>query len=297
MTGVALIGLGAIGRHHATNLAHHVPGARLLMVVDTVPELAERVASELDTDWSASPDDALRRPEIDAVAIAAPTPLHAELIERAAAAGKHVFCEKPLGMELKEAERAVNAAREAGVLLQVGFQRRFDADFVATKERLESGAAGRIQLVRIAHRNRTPPHDGDLSERLGSIYVDMTVHDFDTARWLVGDIAEVTAFEHTRNAITVLRFTGGALGIVDNSRFAGYGFECSLEIVGSEGTLRIGNPTNRVAEDNIDRHGGAYLEELRHFVECVDGGEEPRVGGEDALAALRLALAAERSVA
>ena len=116
-------------------------------------------------------------------------------------------------------------------------------------------------------------------------------------RWLVGDIAEVTAFEHTRNAITVLRFTGGALGIVDNSRFAGYGFECSLEIVGSEGTLRIGNPTNRVAEDNIDRHGGAYLEELRHFVECVDGGEEPRVGGEDALAALRLALAAERSVA
>jgi hypothetical protein len=116
-------------------------------------------------------------------------------------------------------------------------------------------------------------------------------------RWLVGDIAEVSAFEHTRNAITVLRFAAGAMGIVDNSRHAGYGFECSLEVVGSESTLRIGGPANRVAEDNIDRHGSAYLEELRHFVDCVDGVEEPRVGGEDALAALRLALAAEHSVA
>jgi len=308
--GVAVIGLGRIGRLHADNLAHHVPGVRLVIVVDTVAELAERVAGELGTDWSTEPDDALTRPDVAAVAIAAPTPLHTGLIERAAAAGKHVFCEKPLVIELEEVERAVGAVRAAGLLLQPGFQRRFDPDFVAAKARLESGTAGRIQLIRIAHRNRTPPHDGELADRLGSIFLDMTVHDLDTARWLVGDVAEVTAFEHTRNAITVLRFADGAMGLVDNSRYAGYGFECSAELVGSERTLRIGargrsrdvdelsafGTLSHIAEDNIERHGSAYRDELRHFVDCVQKGEEPCVTGEDGIAALRLALMAERSV-
>ena len=310
MIGVAVIGLGAIGRLHASNLARHVPGARLAIVVDTLPGLAERVAGELGAEWSTSPEAVLSRPDVSGVAIAAPTPLHAELIETAAAAGKHVFCEKPLGTGLEEVQRAVRAVRAAGLRLQVGFQRRFDPDFVAAKERLDGGAAGRIQLIRIAHRSRTPPHDGELSERLGSIFVDMTVHDFDTARWLVGEVAEVTAFQHARNTITVLRFADGALGLVDNSRHAGYGFDCSVEVVGSDCTLRIGarghaadvdqlstlGTLSHIAEDNIERHGSAYLEELRHFVECVDGGREPCVAGEDAIAALRLALRAEQSV-
>jgi predicted dehydrogenase len=308
--GVAVIGLGRIGRLHADNLAQHVPGARLVMVVDAVPELAERVADELGTEWSASADDALRRPDVAAVAIAAPTPLHTVLIERAAAAGKHVFCEKPLGTKLEEVERAVRAVRAAGLRLQTGFQRRFDPDFVAAKARLDSDTMGRVQLIRIAHRNRTPPHDGELADRLGSIFLDMTVHDFDTARWLVGEVAEVTAFEHTRNAITVMRFADGAMGLVDNSRHAGYGFECSAELVGSQRTLRIGARGHRrdvdelstlgtlshIAEDNIERHGSAYRDELRHFVECIERGEEPCVTGEDAIAALRLALMAEASV-
>jgi predicted dehydrogenase len=293
--GVAVIGLGAIGRLHASNLARHVPAASLVMVVDKVPELAARVADELGAEWSTSFRDALRRPDVSAVAIAAPTRLHAGLIEMAAASGKHVFCEKPLGVGLEEVKRAVGAVGAAGLCLQVGFQRRFDPDFVAVKARLDSGVAGRIQLLRIAHRNRTPPHDGELTARLGSIFVDMTVHDFDTARWLVGEVAGVNAFEHTRNAITVLRFADGALGLVDNSRHAGYGFECSVEVVGSASTLRIGT-LSHIAEDNIERHGTAYREELRHFVECVGGDEEPCVSGDAAIAALRLALLAERSV-
>jgi predicted dehydrogenase len=309
MVGVAVIGLGRIGRLHAENLARHVPGARLVMVVDAVPELAERVAGDVGADWSASPDGALGRPDVDAVVIAAPTPLHAELIERAAAAGRHVFCEKPLGTRVEDVERAVGAAREAGLLLQPGFQRRFDPDFVAAKDRLESGVAGRIQLIRIAHRNRTPPHDGDLTDRLGSIFLDLTVHDFDTVLWLVGDVVEVNSFEHTRNAISVLTLADGAMGLVDNSRYAGYGFECSAELVGSERTLRIGARGHRrdvdelstlgtlshIAEDNIERHGSAYRDELRHFIHCVERGEEPCVTGEDAIAALRLALMAQAS--
>ena len=127
--------------------------------------------------------------------------------------------------------------------------------------------------------------------------------------WLVGAVTEVNAFEHTRNAITVLRFADGAMGLVDNSRYAGYGFECSAELVGSERTLRIGargrstdldelstlGTLSHIAEDNIERHGSAYRDELRHFVDCVQRDEEPCVTGEDAIAALRLALMAERS--
>jgi myo-inositol 2-dehydrogenase / D-chiro-inositol 1-dehydrogenase len=306
--GLAVIGLGAMGRHHACNLARELGNVRLAMVVDSADGLAERVGDDLGVSWSTRVDDALAEPEVAGIVIAAPTPLHAELIERAAAVGKHVFCEKPAGLEVEAVERAAEAARRAGVLLQVGFQRRFDPDFVTARNKIESGEVGRVQMFRIAHRNRTPPHPGALEARLGSIFVDMTVHDFDTALWLIGAVDEVNAFEHTRNAVTVLRFRNGALGVIDNSRHAGYGFECSAEVVGTNCTLRIGARPHKpdvdvlnasgavtsVAEDNIERHRAAYLEELRHFVRCLESGTEPSVGGQEAVAALRLALVAER---
>lgn len=311
MVGIAAIGMGAIGRLHARTVAGQLSGARLVMVVDRLPELAERIGSELDVRWSTRPEDALGEPGVSAVVIAVPTPFHAELVERAAAAGVHVFCEKPLALEPAGAERAVRAVRRAEVSLQVGFQRRFDPDFLAAKRQIDSGRVGAVQLLRIAHRNRTPPHRNGLAERLGSIFVDMTVHDFDTARWLVGEVAEVVAFEHRRNTVTVLRFTNGALGVVDNSRHAGYGFECSAEVVGTECTLRIGGSgrpvdvdllttcgaVSRLAGDHIERHLTAYREELRHFVGCLRDGAVPAVGGEDAIAALELSRAAERCVA
>jgi len=311
MIGLAVIGIGAIGRVHARNLARHVPGAELVLVVDKVAALAEAAAAELGVSWSTEPQDALGEPGVSAIVIAVPTPFHAGLIEGAAAAGLHVFCEKPLALEPAAAQRAVGAARAAGVRLQVGFQRRFDPDFVAAKRHIDSGSVGAVQLLRIAHRNRTPPHETQLVERLGSIFVDMTVHDFDTARWLVGEVDEVTAFERKRNAVSVLRFRNGALGIVDNSRYAGYGFECSVEVVGTGATLRIGGrgrpldldvltacgALSPVAEDHIERHLTAYRDELRHFVACLREGTEPSVGGEDAVAALELSLSAERCAA
>ena len=202
-------------------------------------------------------------------------------------------------------------AAAAGIRLQVGFQRRFDADFVEAKRRLDAGEVGELQLLRIFHRNRVPPHPGDLGGRLGGAFVDMTVHDFDTARWLAGDLAVVGAFTGASSGVVVARLESGALAVIDNTRAAGYGFECAVELLGARSTLRIGwspgaagverlTPRGRVSplpDDHVERHRCAYLEELRHFVGCIRSGTAPAVGGEDSVAALELSLAAERCLA
>ena len=297
MIGVAVVGLGGIGLLHARNLVGHVPGARLVRVVDSARELAEGGGAELGVPWSSSYEDSLADPDVAAVVIATPTPLHAEMVERAAGDGRHVFCEKPLSLDVDGGERATEAARASGVCLQVGFQRRFDPDFVAAKRQIDAGEIGTVRLLRISHRNRVPPHRTGLTERLGSLFVDMTIHDFDTARWLVGEVADVSAFGAGDMALTVLRFDTGALGVIDNTRSAGYGFECSAELVGSEATLRIGSNRRPLPADHIQRHRTAYLDELRHFVACIRSGVQPCVGGDDAVVALRLSLAAERCAA
>ena len=306
--GVAVAGLGEIGRLHARNLAACVPRARLLYVVDQVAELARELGAELGAAWSASFDDALGAPAVHAVVIATPTPLHAGMVGDCARAGKHVLCEKPLSLDERSGREAAAAMRRAGCRLQVGFQRRFDRDWLAAKRLIESGEIGDLRLLRISHRNRVHPHGGS-SERLGSLFADMVVHDMDAARWLAGEVAEVSARGDHESAVVLLRFESGALGLVDITRTAAYGFECSAELVGTRGTLRIGGSRAGVerltpqgsivalAQDHIERHRAAYLEEVRQFVDCVESGREPRAGGDDAVAALALALAAERSCA
>jgi predicted dehydrogenase len=303
-------GLGAIGLLHARHLAHEVRGARLARVVDQEGALAEASGAELGVPASTSFEDALGDPAVAAVVIATPSPLHAEMVERAARAGKHVFCEKPLSLDLASGERAAAQAAAAGIRLQVGFQRRFDADFVEARRRIGAGELGDVLLLRISHRNRVPPHAGPLGERLGSPFVDMTIHDFDTALWLAGPVSEVSAFASMDSTLAIMRFESGALGVIDNTRRAGYGFECAAELVGTRSTLRIGDRersgVERLTEagaltplpaDHIERHRSAYLEELRQFVACVRTGTAPAVGGAEANAALALSLAAERCVA
>jgi myo-inositol 2-dehydrogenase / D-chiro-inositol 1-dehydrogenase len=308
--GVAVAGLGEIGRLHARNLAGSVRHARLLRVVDQVADLARELGAELQAAWSTSYRDALTDPAVQAVVIATPTPLHAEMVVGAARAGKHAFCEKPLSLDEQGGRAAAAAMEQARRRLQVGFQRRFDPDWMAAKKCIEAGELGSVRLLRISHRNRAHPHGGS-GERLGSLFVDMSVHDMDSARWLVGEVAEVSAFADGETAVTVLRFENGALGVIDNTRSAGYGFECSAEVMGTDSTLRIGTGSRapdieRLTEDgllvplpadHIERHRAAYLEEMREFVRCLEGGEPTAVGGEDAVAALALALAAERSCA
>jgi predicted dehydrogenase len=307
---VAVAGLGEIGRLHARNLAGSVPHARLLWVVDQVVDLAEELGAELRASWSTSYRDALTDPAVDAVVIATPTPNHAEMVVDAARAGKHAFCEKPLSIDEQSGRAAAAAMKRSRRRLQVGFQRRFDPDWMAAKQRIDAGEVGDVRLLRISHRNRAHPH-GRSTRRLGSLFVDMSVHDMDSARWLVGEVAEVSAFGDDETAVTVLRFENGALGVVDNTRTAGYGFDCTAEVMGTDSTLRIGSSSRapdieRLTEDgllvplpadHIERHRTAYLEELRDFVRCLENGEPPAVGGDDAVAALGLALAAERSCA
>ena len=307
---IAVAGLGGIGRLHARN-ASLMRAAELALLVDPDTSLAEAAAAELGAPCSASFDVALLDAAVDAVVIATPTPLHADMVIAAARAGKHVLCEKPLSLKVDAGRAATDAARAAGVALQVGFQRRFDRDFLEARRMIEDGELGELRLLRISHRNRAAPHEGDPTGRLAGSLVDMAIHDFDTARWLVGELAEVTAYGSPGATAIVGRFESGALALIDTTRTAAYGFECSVELMGERSTVRIGftgatgdlqhltasgSRIERPA-DHIERHRDAYADELRAFVACVRSGAAPAVGGEDATAALRLSLAAERCLA
>jgi inositol 2-dehydrogenase len=316
---LGLAGLGRIGLLHATNLTGRVNAAEVVRVVDVDEPLARVVGERLDVEWGTSYDDLVSDPDVDGVVIATPTPLHVEMIERAAAAAKHVFCEKPISLDLASTLAAVDAARDGGIALQVGLHRRFDPDWAAAAERIRAGELGDIYLFRTTLRDKQPP-PLDYIRGSGGFFVDVTIHDLDTARWLVGEIEEVTAFgaalsdqkfvevDDVDNAIVALRFVGGALGVIDESRVAGYGYECSTEVVGSRATVRIGDHrrTHDVwltpgsaevdwVDDFTERFPDAYALELESFATAILEGRPPAVTGEDALAAFVLAQACERS--
>ena len=317
---VGLVGLGRMGRFHAANLAGRIPGARLVRMADATEDLARENAVRLGgMAWSTRYEDLLEDPDVEAVVVASPTLLHAEMAEMAAAAGKHVFCEKPVSLELERTQQVTEAVREAGIKMQVGFHRRFDPDYRAAREKISAGHIGEVYLFRTSLRDMRSP-GFDYIKGSGGFFADVTVHDFDAARWLIGEITEVTAagaalsdpgFEEVGdidNAVIILRFAGGALGVIDNSRVAGYGYECSSEILGHRGTLRIGNHRRVAVEtltpgracrdyvsDFVERFADAYRAELEHFVRVVRGEAEPQPSGADAAAATVLARAAERS--
>lgn len=239
---------------------------------------------------------------------------------RAARAGKHVFCEKPISLDLPSAVAALEAADAAGIAFQVGFQRRFDPDWAAAAARIEAGELGDVYMFRTSLRDMRPPPRAYLAES-GGFFVDLTIHDLDTARWLVGEIEEVSAIgaalsdpgfaelEDIDNAVVVLRFANGALGVIDESRVAGYGYESSTEVIGSQATVRIGRHrrVNNVwltpgsasvdwVADYTERYREAYLLELEEFAAAIREGRAPLVTGEDGLAAFVLARACEQAL-
>jgi myo-inositol 2-dehydrogenase/D-chiro-inositol 1-dehydrogenase len=313
------IGLGRMGSLHAENLAGGARGIELVRVVDASEEAARGAGARLGVEWSADPRSVLDDPEIDGVVIATPTRTHVELVEQAADKGKHVFCEKPVSFDAESTERAISAARNAGVVLQVGFHRRFDPDWADATARIRAGELGEVRLFRSSLRDKTAPRAEFLAGS-GGFYVDMTIHDLDTARWMVGEIDEVTAFGaalaspgiaelgDVDNALVVIRFENGALGVIDGSREAVYGYECSTEVMGSKATVRIaehrrrhsewltpGAATSDWVEDFSERFPDAYRLELEAFAQAIRAGTEPEITGEDALAAFVLANACERS--
>jgi inositol 2-dehydrogenase len=316
---IGLAGLGRMGRIHAASLAGRCPSAQLACVFDADPGVARDAAGQFGVPWVKSYDDMLADPGVDAVAIATPTGTHAELCARAAQAGTHIFCEKPISLDRRATVATLEAVASAGVLLQVGFHRRFDPDWAAAVDRIRAGDLGQVYLFRTSLRDMTPPRPQFLAGS-GGFFVDVTIHDLDTARWMAGEIVEVTAhgaalsdpgfaeIGDVDTAVVVLRFASGALGVIDDSRAAGYGYECSTEVMGAHATVRIDHPQYRhyewrtpgwaahgLARDFEQRYPLAYAAELEHFARCVRDGQPPAVTGHDALAAFDLAQAAARS--
>ena len=282
---MGVAGLGEIGRVHAANIVG-LSGARLVMVADTSPAAREEASQVFEVPSSEAYLDLVGSPEVDAVVIASPPSAHAEMVELAAAARKHVLCEKPLALAIGDAQRAVSAAARAGVVLQVGFHRRFDRDFMLAKSRIGQGELGKIYTFLDSMRDLEPPSPGAIEGPEQALLHDATCHDLDAARWLVGEIDEITTFGATLaseslreigqvdHAITVLRFESGALGVIDESLTGGFARTRTF----------------------LDRFTDAYPRELAAFTNAIRHGSEAAVTGEDGLAAVVLATAAQRSL-
>jgi myo-inositol 2-dehydrogenase/D-chiro-inositol 1-dehydrogenase len=316
MLGIAVIGAGRIGQIHAHNVAAHA-GARLVGVVDADAAAAERLASACGS-RAIGLDDAFAA---DSVLIASPTPTHAGFIERAASAGRAVFCEKPVDLDIARARACVAAAERAGIPLMIGFNRRFDPHFAALKRALDAGGIGALEVLAITSRDPSPPPPAYVAQS-GGLFRDMAIHDFDMARFLLGEpIVEVFAAASclvdpaigaagdVDTALITLRTASGKLCSISNSRRASYGYDQRIEAHGAAGMLRAGNVKVTTLERAgpggfvtdvaqpffLERYAAAYRAELDAFVAMVAGGGAPGPSGADGVAALGLADAAEES--
>lgn len=311
---IGVIGVGSIGLEHCRSLAQRVAGSELAAAADT-NETAVRRASELSDRvfTTADYEELLADPSIQAVVIATPNDTHARLVEEAAEAGKDVFCEKPLGLDLASVDAALAAVSRNEVKLQVGFQRRFDRSYREARRLIAAGDIGSVELVVGTTRDPAPPPPAYL-ERSGSFFVDTAIHDYDSLRFLTGlEVTEVFAEGSSMHlegegdafldtAVTSLRLETGALAVITNRRRTTYGCEVTMEVSGSKGRIDLGQErgaTQGVAPDHFDsfwqRFEEAYVEELAHFTKCVALDQAPDVSGEDGRRALEIALLAERS--
>lgn len=320
---VGLIGAGRIGRLHATNLAYRIPQADLVAVSDIYVKAAEELGEKLDI--SAVHKD--HRPilddeDVDAVLICTSTDTHAQIITEAAEAGKQIFCEKPIALDLAKIDRALEAVKQAGVKLQIGFNRRFDHNFRRVRETVTAGKIGEPHILRITSRDPGPPPI-EYVKVSGGIFLDMTIHDFDMARYLIDSpVEEIYATGGVMvdeaigeagdidTAIIVLRFENGVIGTIDNSREAVYGYDQRVEVFGNGGCIRVGNDYPNTAllsdADNVrrdlplnffmDRYVDSYVDELRAFVECVVEDTPPPVDGMDGRIPIVMGYAAKRSL-
>ena len=319
---MGVLGTGRIGRLHAENLAFRVPGAQLVAVADVNLGAARACAAACHVDRAhEDPREVIEDPGIDAVLICSSTDCHADQMEQAAAAGKQIFCEKPIDLDLARIDRALAAVQQAGVKLMIGFNRRFDPGFARAREMVQQGKIGTPHLVRITSRDPAPP-PAEYVAVSGGLFLDMTIHDLDMARWIIGsDVEEIHAMSavlvdpaigeagDVDTAILSLRYASGALGSIDNSRKAVYGYDQRLEVFGSEGCVVVGNETpNRavfsgadgVVSDTplyffVERYQAAYVAELQEFVSCLQQDRAPSVTGVDGRMPVLMALAAQRS--
>ena len=319
---IGIIGAGRIGRVHAESLAFRIPEAAAAAIADINGEAAREVAEHCGIPRVVTESsEILSDPAIDAVLICSPTETHANLIVGAARAGKHIFCEKPIDHSLSNIDRALQEVKKSGVKLQVGFNRRFDANFVRVRDAIVQGEIGTAHLMHIISRDPGPPPISYIKTS-GGIFLDMTIHDFDMARFLVGDEVEsIYATGGVRvdpeigkagdldTVVIVLQFKNGVIGTIDNSRKAAYGYDQRVEILGSKGAIATGNcyPNQAILSTAsaiqrdlplnffMDRYTESFVSELQAFVRAVALNEPVPVNGMDGRVAVVMGLAARKS--
>ena len=320
---VGIIGAGRIGITHAKSIAYEIPGVTIKMVADpyitdeTTQLMKKLGAQHITKDYR----EILADPEIEAVFICSSTDTHSPISQEAALAGKHVFCEKPVDLDIEKIKETLAVVKKAGITYQVGFNRRFDHNFMALRKALDEGKIGDVHIVKTTSRDPGPPPISYVKVS-GGIFMDMIVHDFDVARFLTGsEVTEVYAAAAVRvdpaigeagdydTAVTTLKFENGAIAVIDASRKASYGYDQRVEVFGAKGSIAIQNDTDSTAvlsnEQGVlaekpkhfflERYMGAYTEEKIQFFNAIRNNTAPPVGGFDGLISVVIAEAAKLS--
>lgn len=321
---IGVVGAGRIGKVHCEALCLRVPGAEVVSVTDPCREEAEKLAARLGIPSVPESFEALlEADDIDALAICSPTDTHARYIIAGARAGKHIFSEKPVDQNLDVIRNVMEEVEKNNVKFMVGYNRRFDPDFMKARQMVASGEVGDIHILRITSRDPAPPPFDYISVS-GGLFLDMAIHDFDMARFITGaEIVEVYArgavlvderigeAGDVDTAVITLAFDNGAMGVIDDSRKASYGYDQRLEVFGSGGMVKVENNLHHQyqlfnaggihkalpLDFFMDRYAEAYANEMKAFVDAVNSGSEMPVTGEDGLRSIAAGLAAKKSLA
>ena len=319
---VAVAGLGRIGKIHLQNLVRNFSEIRVLAAMDVL-DTSKAIAEEFNVPvFVKTFDDLLAVPDLDAVVICSPTDTHANYVVKAARAGKQIFCEKPLDLSLERVQEVLEIVKEAGVKLMLGFNRRFDPEFKKIRQLVENGSVGDPQIVKITSRDPGPPPVSYIKVS-GGMFLDMTIHDFDMARFISGkEVKEVFAKASVKvdpeiglagdvdTAVITLTYEDDSMALIDNCRKAAYGYDQRLEVFGSKGMVQAENnfPNNHklytdagVSGDLplhffLERYDASYNQEIREFIDALVSGSEMPVDGEDGLISIAIGLAAKKSI-
>ena len=320
---IGIVGAGRIGKVHAASITYNIPQAQVVRVTDVYYPAAKALAETYGVpNYGTDYMDIINDPEIDAVLVCSPTPTHADISIAAMKAGKHVFCEKPVDLTIEKIKKTAEVAAETGKKLQIGFNRRFDHNHGKVQSLAANGTLGNIELIKITSRDPEPPSP-EYAASSGGLYIDMMIHDFDMAMFLAGcDVKEVYAMGTSLvdprigeagdvdTAIVTLTFENGALGVIDNSRRAAYGYDQRVEVFGSLGmaagendgdsTVRVSTAAGVMSDKPqfffLERYMASFIEEMKQFIAAINEDKDVPVGIHAGLMSVVLAKAAKKSL-
>lgn len=319
---IGVVGLGRLGRLYARYFTNRLPGARLYGVTDIQPEAVRATVAETGAKGFATTADMLADKAVDAVVVMTPTKLHGEVVIAAAAAKKAIFCEKPLSLEIAEGEAMKAAVAKHGVFFQLGFMRRFDKAYAAAKKRIDAGEIGTPVIFKSTSKDQLPPPVEYLRpSSSGGLFIDMGIHDFDLARWYMGEVKDVFSVGNSigfpeiskvgdvENGLSTMNFVNGGIGTISLSRIGIYGYGIHTEIVGTKGTIQIGYDRetailvmtkDQITHDTVpgfyERFEQAYISQLQDFVDNLVKGRPAPIVADDGIRAQRIAIAATKSL-